>query len=108
MSNQPKVSYLGERIRTARKSVGLSQEDLGQILGVSDKTISAYEVGRAVPPLPKLLKLAEVTRRPVSYFSTETPSVKIEVEERLRLIENLLTEIKELLEEKTKYVSPRR
>ncbi len=97
MTNRPKVSYLADRIRNARRSIGLSQDELGEILGVSDKTISAYEVGRAIPPLPKLLKLAEATQKPISYFSEENPSTALDIDERLRAVETLLEEIKKLV-----------
>lgn len=97
MTNQPKVSYLADRIRAARQRASLSQDELGKILGISDKTISAYEVGRAVPPLPKLIKIADVTHHPISYFSDESPGLRIEIEDRLQVIEKLLGEVKNLL-----------
>jgi transcriptional regulator with XRE-family HTH domain len=97
MANEVKVSYLADRIRRARKEAGFSQDELGEILGVSDKTISAYEVGRAVPPFFNLMKLAKLTQKPISYFSDESPETQLEIEDRLQIIEKLLMEIKELL-----------
>jgi len=39
----------------------MSQKQLAKKLGISDKTISAYETGRAIPPTPTLTKIAEIT-----------------------------------------------
>ena len=40
---------LGERIALARKKAGLSQEQLGDQLGVSRQAVSKWESGAAVP-----------------------------------------------------------
>lgn len=48
-------------IRIARTKAGLSQKGLADKLGVSDKTVSAYETGRAIPPTKVLAKIATIT-----------------------------------------------
>ena len=48
-------------IRVARTRAGLSQKGLAKKLGVSDKTVSAYETGRAIPPTRVLAKIAAIT-----------------------------------------------
>ena len=53
-------------IKKARVTSGLSQKDLAKRLGVSDKTVSAYETGRAIPPTPTLANIAEITGVSVS------------------------------------------
>lgn len=53
-------------IKKARVTSGLSQKDLADRLGVSDKTVSAYETGRAIPPTPTLTKIAEITKKTLS------------------------------------------
>ena len=52
---------LGKKIRQARQKAGLSQRELGRKIGLSDKTVSAYELNRATPPISKLKKIAEAT-----------------------------------------------
>ena len=62
--NQPYLIF--KNIKKARVSSGLSQKELAERLGVSDKTVSAYETGRAVPSATTVAKIAELTGRPVS------------------------------------------
>lgn len=49
---------LGDRILTLRKSVGLSQEQLAEVVGVSRQAISKWETGQTVPDLDNLIQLA--------------------------------------------------
>ena len=42
-------------VRERRASAGLSQGDLGKVLGVSRQTINAIETGRYLPSLPLAL-----------------------------------------------------
>mgnify|MGYP002529984455 CR=1 FL=1 len=42
---------LGRRIQEARKAAGLSQESLGERLGVSRQAVSKWEADAAVPEL---------------------------------------------------------
>jgi transcriptional regulator with XRE-family HTH domain len=55
-----------KNIKKARVFSELSQKQLAKKLGVSDKTVSAYETGRAFPPTPTLVKIAEITKVPIS------------------------------------------
>lgn len=90
---------LPERIRKARLDAGLSQADLGNAIGLSDKSISAYEKGRATPPLGKLKGISQETHRPLNYFTGESAESygSESVEARLSSMEEQLVEIKELL-----------
>lgn len=49
----------GEKIRKARKSKGLTQKQLGDLVGVPDSTIRKYESGSIVP---KLITIAQFAR----------------------------------------------
>lgn len=51
---------LGNRIYELRKAKGLSQKDLGSLLGVSNKAVSKWETGAALPKTETLIKLASV------------------------------------------------
>ena len=50
---------LGERIHTARKAAGLSQEALGDKLGVVSQTVSKWERGESAPDAALLVPLAD-------------------------------------------------
>jgi len=47
-------------IRELRIRKNLTQQQLANMVGISKKTISAYETGKAVPSLRVAIKLAKV------------------------------------------------
>ena len=47
---------IGEKIRTYRRNCKLTQKELGEKIGVSDKTISSWENSRTMPDLEMDLK----------------------------------------------------
>ena len=59
---------LSEKIFTLRKQKGLSQEQLGEALGVSRQAVSKWESGQSLPDLDKLLALSR-------YFEVSTDSL---------------------------------
>lgn len=79
-------------IKKARVTSGLSQKDLAKKLGVSDKTVSAYETGRAIPPTPTLAKIAEITKISISeLLGIEVTIDKENIAERLEKIEQKIS-----------------
>jgi len=97
MSNQQHNLYIkkvGERIKQARQEIGYSQKELADALELSDKTVSAYEVGRAQPSLSMLRYLSRVTRRPIGYFLDETEHAQIDLRLKMKKIEQELLEVK--------------
>lgn len=59
---------IGARIQEARKAVRLSQTAVGKELGTTRQTISAYERGTRQPSAEELPRLANLFRRPPSWF----------------------------------------
>lgn len=51
---------LGQRIQELRKGFGLSQEDLGERMGVSRQAISKWEGDQTIPELDKLIALSKL------------------------------------------------
>lgn len=49
----------GEKIKNARKKAGLSQAELGDLLGVTQAMISSYEKGVRNPKLETVRKIAD-------------------------------------------------
>ena len=63
---------LSENIKTIRKSMGLSQEELAVRLHVVRQTISKWETGLSVPDAELLIALSEILETPVSTLLGET------------------------------------
>jgi putative transcriptional regulator len=58
------------KIKQLRKSVGLRQEDLANLLGVSRQTIIAIENNKYNPTLQLAIKLAKLLKTPVEDIFT--------------------------------------
>lgn len=89
---------LGQKIRYARRSIGLSQKQLGGLLQLSDKAVSAYEVGRAVPPLDTLKEISKHTTKPMSFFLEESTQKEHTIAQKIASIEEELRQIRALLD----------
>ena len=56
------------RVQEFRKAKGLTQEQLGEIIGVSRQTINAIEKEKFDPSLPTAFKMAEIFNLPIEQF----------------------------------------
>lgn len=56
---------LGERIQALRKDAGLSQEELGEKLGVARQSVSKWESDATIPELDKLIAMSRLFGMPV-------------------------------------------
>ena len=59
---------LGARIRTARKTIGLTQAQLADLCGMATITIQQYERDKRTPDIEKIFLLAEKLRTTVEYL----------------------------------------
>jgi transcriptional regulator with XRE-family HTH domain len=59
---------IGTAIRDARFSRGLTQDDLAARLGVTRATIASYETGRRKIPAGKLIQIAHLCGKPLTFF----------------------------------------
>ena len=50
----------GKFIAESRKQLGLTQKDLAEKLGISDKTISKWETGHGMPDVSVIPELCEI------------------------------------------------
>ena len=62
------MATLGRRIAGARHEAGLTQDELGQRVGVTDGAVRGWESDRSKPPVNRLRKIAEATNKPMSFF----------------------------------------
>ena len=64
----PTDVYVGSRVRMRRKMLGLSQEKLGEKLGITFQQIQKYEKGTNRVGASRLQDMASAMEVPVSYF----------------------------------------
>lgn len=63
--------FFGEKIRNARKSLGLTQRQLAEQLGVSNTSISNWEKGLSRPDADMIQKLCDILRlQPNDFYGT--------------------------------------
>ena len=71
-----KKKEIGIRIRTMRKSRGLTQEDLAKAIGQSASSITMYETGRREPDFETLESLADIFNIPLAYLVSNNSSTE--------------------------------
>lgn len=92
------MKNIGQKIKQARNDRRITQEALAKAIGVSDKSISAYESGRVQPPLEALEKIASYTDQSLTYFIEPTNDSNII--KKLNEVQIIFEEIKSLLQKK--------
>ena len=63
--NQEKIGIF---ISTLRKEQGLTQQQLAEAIGVSNKTISKWECGRGMPELALIVPLCHILHTNINEF----------------------------------------
>ena len=86
---------IGQKIKAARKIKRITQSELAKVIGVSDKSISAYESDRANPPLSVVEKISKATNQSLNFFLEET--IETSILSKLTEVESQFKEIKRLL-----------
>lgn len=66
--------HVGSRIRLRRAMVGMSQEKLGESLGITFQQVQKYEKGTNRVGASRLQNIAAVLNVPVSFFFEDAPS----------------------------------
>lgn len=64
---------VGDRLRKARETAGLSQDELAAATGVSRRSISTYESATEAPKRPVLVSISLATGVPVAWLIGDTP-----------------------------------
>ena len=88
------TSDVGEKIKMIRCKLDLSQERFGMKIGVTGKAISAYETGRAQPPIKIVKAIAEVFNTPILYLND---SEKMKLKESILKIKTFVEEIESVV-----------
>lgn len=95
-SSKKAKRFAAKKIREARKFSRLSQKALAQKLGVSDKTVSAWESQRAEPSLDMLYDIGSSTDKPINFFLKDQKD-EYTVPSKLSAIEKELSSVRKLL-----------
>jgi transcriptional regulator with XRE-family HTH domain len=67
-------NILGERLKQSRLELDITQKDLALKVGVSDKTVSAWENGTKAPRSSTVYMLARIFGKPSDYFFSTSPA----------------------------------
>ncbi|MGH3868352.1 MAG: helix-turn-helix domain-containing protein [Pseudonocardiaceae bacterium] len=70
---------LGERLRSAREYLGLSQGDVAEFLGLSRPAVTNMETGNRKVSADELARLARLYHRPYEYFIGETTKEEMDI-----------------------------
>ncbi|NGY05612.1 helix-turn-helix domain-containing protein [Solimonas terrae] len=62
---------LGQRIKETRDYLGFSQDEVGEVLGISRSAVSLMESGQRKTDALELQRLAKLFERPISFFTGE-------------------------------------
>ena len=66
--NQEVLANMAKRIRAARKTVGMTQAELAEKMGLDQPTIANYERGHRAINVTDLPRLAEILEVSILYF----------------------------------------
>ena len=65
------MSEIGQKIKELRKKARLSQEELGNAIGISRQSVTAWETGKAEPDGYNVRALAEALNTTAAYLLGE-------------------------------------
>lgn len=72
-SPNPTDKYVGSRVRMRRLMLGMSQEKLGERLGLTFQQVQKYEKGTNRIGASRLQQIAQILQVPVSFFFEGAP-----------------------------------
>lgn len=70
---------IGSKLKSLRKSKGMTQEQVAIKVGITRSTISNYEIGRRTPHLTELQQLAGVFGVGLEYFGVSNKDLAFEL-----------------------------
>lgn len=92
MSGDPIDAHVGARVKMRRKLIGMSQEKLGEALGVTFQQVQKYEKGTNRIGGSNLHKISQALNVPVSFFFEGLSEIAEPASDEMRdLLANVLT-----------------
>ena len=67
-------SFVGSRVRIRRKMLSMSQEKLGEQLGITFQQVQKYEKGVNRIGASRLQTISQILEMPISYFFPQEPA----------------------------------
>lgn len=64
-------------LKAARINSGLDQKEFAKFIGVSNLTVSNWELGKTEPNLTQLKKISEVSGIPIDFLVMSRPKVQL-------------------------------
>lgn len=64
------MATIGQRIKSCRKEAGMTQQFLGEKLGVLKQQIYNYETNKNYPPVIRLVKMGKIFKRTINWLAT--------------------------------------
>ncbi len=89
------MKTISDSIKQVRQSQQLSQNRFGYKIGISGKTISAYETGKCTPPLKVLERIAKTYKISVGTFTLKNDEILLA---RLTKLQEDLKELSQVIE----------
>jgi transcriptional regulator with XRE-family HTH domain len=86
---------IGNQIKILRIKLNMSQDRFGKKIGVSGKTISAYETGKITPTLEIIYKISEEFE--VNFFKKSNREIERKINELQKALHELQNIFKESL-----------
>ena len=83
--------FIGNVIRNARKQAKLSQAELSEKLGMTEKNLGNIENGRQYPQVNNFLKIIEVLNLSLKDFGVKIPENKIHDNKKSKLLSKVLS-----------------
>lgn len=69
----PMDTHVGSRVKLRRTMMGMSQEKLGQALGVTFQQVQKYEKGTNRIGAGRMQQISETLKAPIGYFFEDAP-----------------------------------
>ncbi len=96
---------LGGRIAKLRKEKGITQQQLADLIYVTDKTISSWESNRTEPNLEMIIKISEILEGSAGYLIYgDNPKSDIETEIKIKLSKEEFGIIGNIMKNKAKFL----
>lgn len=97
---------IGDRIQILRKNKGITQEKLGEMLFVSAKTVSSWEMNRTEPSLDIIAKLSEIFECNISYLMYgDDEKLDVETEIKIKLSESEYKTLDDFMNKNAEFIN---